>query len=417
MLKVLFVDIMVFRRAFSYLSYSFLGSIVGIFTLMYMTRLMGPEELGVIGLFSMFIFFLVPAIGFKAENLVPINKSALSDLEYLQFRNAYISLIFVLFILIYVISLIFVFRFYKSYFFFSVLVIPIAFFQCLSRVHGLELVQGGRSTLFGQLQLSTGICALVSTVFLVSSAGAGWEARLAAILFAEFLFCWYRFYVSSNIAKSYRFSFNDVEIFKIIKYGAPLFLVLTISWVVFESDKIIVAKFFSLSDLGLYTVAYSVGAFFNRINEAVSQAVLPKLYSKLKDNKGRKLVTRYSFYYGVFVLLLAAFSSLIFYDFSGLVFGEVYESSRIVTCIVLFAYAFFGISRTRGIVINYYKLNILKVRIMFVAAVANLTFSLSMLPYLGLQAPAYGTLVSFVVMAALFYRASNKEMEKRGVAN
>ena len=62
------------RKAFSYFSFSLVGSIIGIISLLYLTRLLSLEEFGFIGLMQVILFLIVPIFSFRADSLIGIYK-------------------------------------------------------------------------------------------------------------------------------------------------------------------------------------------------------------------------------------------------------------------------------------------------------------------------------------------------------
>jgi O-antigen/teichoic acid export membrane protein len=405
----------VFKRLVTYFGYSGISALLGLASVMYLTRTLTPKDMGMLGLFATMVFLLVPMLIFKCGELVGINKANFSDRDYIYFRNGLMSFSIVIFFigLVFLVALTALIA--PSYISFVIISVAISFVRVIDLIHRNELIQTGDAKIFGFFQLATVILNFTVTVVAISFLFQSWEGRLVAVLVAETTIVMIRIKYFSNITEKFGFVLDYDLIKSNVIYGAPLFIALGLSWIVFESDKLIVLNLFSIVDVGFYSVAYMLGSFYNVINEAVVQAIKPRVYSSLKQGVGLNLLNSYNRIYSLISIALATIASYIFYQFSHLILGDGYDQTKIITCIILYAFAFWGISRTSGIVIVYYKLNIIKVKVMFVAAIVNLTFSISTIPFFGLLAPAFGTALSFLVMAVLFYIYSRNELSKRGV--
>lgn len=408
---------MIVRKTASYFSYSLAGMLLGVVTIPFLTRVLSPEEYAYLGIFTSLIFVFLPCISFSSAELVNINKVSLPPVEYIYFRNSFITFSLLLFIFLLALISLITIIFFKQYLSLVVMTLFIALGRIFSGIHSAELVQTQKANLYGSLNLITSFFVLLATLFLLTIFDASWEGRLLAILFMEWFVTIVRIYIFSDIARNFSWHITSSEIKKFIHFGAPLFIALALAWIIYESDKIIVLNLFSMADLGYYTVAYSIGTFIDRFNQSVTNAIIPKLYNALNINTGYKLLQRYNLFYSIFILLFAGIASLFFYYFSGFILGNAYQDTGLLTSIVLFAFAFSGIYRTSGAVINFYKLNILKTRILFYGAAVNLILSIGLIPIAGLLAPAIGTLVAFMMTAVLSYMFSRSELRKRNISD
>ena len=407
---------MVVKKALSYYSFSLVNAIISLITVVYLTRVLVPEEYGFLGLFAVLVFFMSPLIGFNAMNLVGVNYVSLDRDHYHKYRNAYVSFALVIFAALAVLTYGVAAAFMEEYLFLSLLTLFIALNRFLTAIHSAELVQEHRAQAYGVLNSVTVFIILLATVVFVSLLDMSWEGRLLAVFFVELVMVVYRLYRHSDIGTTFRFAWDRVEIRQIVIFGFPMFFALVLSWVIFQSDTIIVLNFFSLADVGLYTVAYALGAFLKQINQAVTNAVVPKIYKALREGRGGGLIRKYNLYYSSFILAIAALAALFFHFFADLILGDAYAGAGGIIGIIAFAFAFNGIYGTSGLVLNYYKMNVLKSKMLFVCAASNLILSLLLIPILGLTAPAWGTLLSFVILAGLSYVYSRKIMLEKDIA-
>ncbi len=403
------------KKSLNYFSYSLLGSMIGILSLPYLTRMLSPEEFGYIGIVQVLLFILVPLFGFQSFSLIGVNKVQKSYKNYIRFRNTYLNFSIILIVLLFIPLFVVVSIFYQEYLNLFIFSYIIAIFRYLIQLHNQELVQDGKSSMFGKLNLSNQVVALSLTVVFLSFFEMSWEGRVLSILFADLFLAIVRLIFLSDTIINYHFLLDKANIKEVIYFGLPLFIALFASWITFESDKLIVKHFFSLKLVGLYTVAYTIGASLNIVNQSVRNVYVPLLRKELSQGKGMKLMMKFQIYYSLVILMIALLISILFYFFDSLILGEEYSGVWKIISIVLFAYAFYGIYSAYGPIFEFYKLTMLKSKFVVLGASTNLILSISLISSIGYLAPAIGTLASFIVILVISYYFALKELKKRGV--
>jgi O-antigen/teichoic acid export membrane protein len=361
------------------------------------------------------LFLLVPIFGFQPFSLIGINKVQRAASYYIVFRNTYLNLSILISISLFLLLLIFVKFYFEQYYLLFCLTYLIAGLRYFIQFHNQELVQDSKASVFGRLSLATQILALLLTYFFLSFLEFSWEGRLLALLSADIFLSIIRIVFLSDIISHYNLKWNKAHVKEIVYFGAPLFIALAASWITFESDKIIVNQFFSLELVGMYTVAYIIGASINTINQSVRNVYIPMIRNELSNGSGRVLIYKFQVYYSVFIISLASFISVFFYFYDGYILGEEYSGIWKIICIIVYAYAFYGIYTAYGVIFEFYKLTILKSKVAVLGALMNLLLSFSLLPFIGYLAPAFGTLGSFIIVFIMSYKFATKELDKRNV--
>lgn len=401
---------------FKYFSYSSLGSITGLITVLYLTRVLSPEDFAYLGMMQVFIYVFVPLVGMQSFGLLGVYKSKNSRDNYLIFRNTYFNLSLFLYFILGGGVLLFTIFFFSDYFFLITFFVLISFNRFFTAFHNVELIQDMKASIFGGLNLSMQIVLLIFTYFILSYIEMSWIGRLASVLLVESIFVVIKLIFFSDILRDYSLTISRRNIKDIFLFGCPLFLVLFASWVNFESDKIVVGYFFTLEVVGLYSVAYMLSAFIGSINVSVLNSFVSKFRSLLSRNEGRGYIRKSQQLYTFFILIVAASISLVFYGFEEVILGEEYAGVwKILTC-VLFSYSFFGIYSFCGVVLEFYKLSVKKAGVVVLSSVINIMMTLLLLDFLEILAPAVGTLIGFFFMAVLSIFTVSKELNSRGVA-
>jgi O-antigen/teichoic acid export membrane protein len=173
-----------------------------------------------------------------------------------------------------------------------------------------------------------------------------------------------------------------------------------------------VLNYFTLKDVGIYTVAYSIGTIINMINQAATNAIIPTLYEKLEKKEGRKIVKRLNIYYSLIILSLSLFIGIASYWYVPLLFGVEYVGSSDIILFISLAFAFNGIYRTTGSVIAFYKKNKLQMNVLYASAIINIVLSILFIPLFGILSPAVATMIAYIVLTLASYRYGWKILKK-----
>lgn len=403
-----------FKRAISYFAFSVTGSLLTFFTVPYLTRVLSPADFGFVGLFMSLFYVIGPLSSFSAVGLVGINKVKFTPEDYQRFSVDFIYFCVQIFLILMLTGVVssFVFESYRFIFFFLPL---LGIIRVLNSIHSTELVQDGRANLFGALNLFTAIVTFVLTVVSLSLLELSWHGRILAICCAELFVLVVRYsFVSKKKFKMKALpSWDSARGY--ICYGAPLIISLGATWIINEADKFIVLKYFSMADVGLYTAAYSVGLIISVVNNSMVNAVAPKIYGSLHAGNGATFIKKLNVYYSLGILSFAFLISLLAYFGADWYFGDKYLGSFGIVATTAFAFAFSGVYRTVGLVIDFYKRTKLRAVLLYVCAFSNVAMSIGLIPFLGILAPAVGTLVSYILLAILVTGYSRKELISRGV--
>jgi O-antigen/teichoic acid export membrane protein len=272
------------------------------------------------------------------------------------------------------------------------------------------------SKTFGAFNLINATFAFGISALLISVFAMTWEGRVLGLLLGECLTLVCRWFFGFSIIRTFKFHITKSSYLGFISFGAPLMLALVGGWLMSQLDRFIVLKYFSLAEVGFYTAALSVGSVITIVNQAAGNAILPSLYSSLRENKGEALVRKINILYSIAILLLAtciAFGSLVIVP---LVLDEKYQGIEKIVFILAYAYSFNGIYRTTGGVIAYYKENNSQMIILFIGAAVNVVVALIGIHFLGLIGPAVGTLFSYIVLSIVSYLVGMSILKKKSIS-
>jgi O-antigen/teichoic acid export membrane protein len=264
-------------------------------------------------------------------------------------------------------------------------------------IHNSELIQNKNIKMFGIYKILLVTINIILIYVLVDLLELSWQGRLEGIILSNIFIIILMYIFTFNSLRDYRFKMEFSLFKEYLKYGLPLIVGLGAAWMTTQMDKYIVLYYFSMKELGIYSFGYTIGMSFIIINQSMVNAVSPKIYKILKDGIGKKIIFKYSLYYNIFILILVFVAILIIKEFSYLLLDKEYINSIDIIILIMIASAFDGMYRIYGLVINYYKENILRTKIEYSIVIINISFSLLLIPYYDILAPAIGTIIAYLL--------------------
>lgn len=196
-----------------------------------------------------------------------------------------------------------------------------------------------------------------------------------------------------------------------LKFSLPMIPVLLSAWVLNLSDRIFIERYFSLADVGIYSLGYKIAGLVLVLTAAFNMAYEPLFYKIANSDDQFKAKEKLTFYNNTFVmviLLICFFISLFSKEAIVILLDMRYvEAYRIVTIIAL---AYF-ISQAGGLMnrsIYQEKKTVAMMLIMLSGAVLNIVLNFLFVPMLGAYGAAYATVLSFTGMFTVEYWYAKK---------
>ncbi|KZE43898.1 lipopolysaccharide biosynthesis protein [Rossellomorea marisflavi] len=182
---------------------------------------------------------------------------------------------------------------------------------------------------------------------------------------------------------------------EMLKYSLPLIPNSVMWWIMGFSDRFIVTYFLGLGANGLYAIANKLPSVINILNSLFFQAWQ---MSAIEEEHSKEKATFYSKVFNIFALLMLLSTSILIWNLklimSLLVSPDFYSSWKYIPFLLLgtvFA-SFSGFLGTNYIV-SKETMGVLKTSL--VGAILNIIVSIILVPIIGINGAALGTMVSF----------------------
>lgn len=201
----------------------------------------------------------------------------------------------------------------------------------------------------------------------------------------------------------------DRELFKkMIRFGFPFVLGLMAFWVIDWADRFILAKITNTSEVGLYTLGYTIGMAVMLFVGSFQTAWTPFYISVYKKRNAKKIYTHALTYYslgmGFIVLFVAVFSRDYFYFFTPAQFHSAY----LVVPLISLAYALRGNYSIIGVGGFLKKRPIFELTADMAALAVNIGGMFLLIPIFGRLGAAWATLVSYAVLSIALFSLTYK---------
>lgn len=190
----------------------------------------------------------------------------------------------------------------------------------------------------------------------------------------------------------------------LLRYGVPLMPTSLLRWAVNYADRLVIAQLLTVTALGAYSAAYSLGSALNIVIAAASFVLLP-LLSRLWDRGERDEVERY-YRYGIryFLVLILPASTLVAVAGPSII-DLLTASAGLVdrSLMIWIAVGFLGNGLYQLAVASFHLVHRTgSISVLLLAStIVNIVLNLTLIPVLGLEGAALATAITFLAMAAL----------------
>lgn len=207
----------------------------------------------------------------------------------------------------------------------------------------------------------------------------------------------------------FKFSF---KIFKdVLLFSLPLIPTLLSSWVLDLSDRIFLENYFTLSEVGVYSLAYKIAGLVLLIVTSFGMAYRPLFFklANMPDKKqGKKIIYNYNYLFLLIFIILGFSVSLISKEIMSLLFSKEYLSAYLYIPLIIVSYLF---SFSGGLVARFYeqsKAMKMNMYIFLGIAALNILFNFLLIPKYGAYGAAISTIISLVIGFVIGYIYAKK---------
>ena len=210
--------------------------------------------------------------------------------------------------------------------------------------------------------------------------------------------------------RNFTFTFNWALFRQGVSFSWPFIPTLLIAWVLNWSDSLFIANYLTMSDVGLYSMAYKISMLFFVVTGAFSVAYQPFFFRKA--NEANQDASKKSIYLTIHVasrafIAIAFILALFSEDIVRLLLDEKYREIHRIIRVILLSHILAAIM---GISSNLYYLQSKRSKLQLIvvsfSAIVNLILNFLLVPKFGLYGAAFSTVFTMVVLTFMHYSYS-----------
>ena len=180
-------------------------------------------------------------------------------------------------------------------------------------------------------------------------------------------------------------------------------------------DRIFIKHYIGDSAVGIYTLGYMLGQGLSMVYEAISQAILPKVYSGMNENyeKTRDELEHFSYRYYLGLVILTVIISALSPVIVGLFSNENYSEASNVMPFVMAGFMMGGFYKIPSLVLGFHKVVWFYPFLSAVAFGTNALLNWWLIPLYGIVGSAYASFIGLFLYSVVLQILSFKYMEKK----
>jgi O-antigen/teichoic acid export membrane protein len=205
-----------------------------------------------------------------------------------------------------------------------------------------------------------------------------------------------------------RFSLDGRLIAAALRYSVPMVPQLVSHWILNFSDRIVLERFVSMAEVGIYSAGYTLGWSLSFVRMGLAQAMIPLYGSSDPTNPNHVAsLARATTLYMSAMCVGAMLLGVLGVDVVAWLSPESYASAGEVMRVVSVAALFFGLYNPAVQVINITLGRTVAVALITMSGAAlNLALNLVVVPRVGMIGAAFTTAVSYLAVALVTLRTA-----------
>ena len=400
------------KSAGTYTIFNLIDKCIPFLLLPIITRYLLPEEYGVYVLYQSLVGFLLPFVSLNTDSAILINYFKLKKNQFNNYLVNGVTIFFVNLIILvtinyflndYMASLI---DFPKNFLYSVLLVCPLQYFSKLIK----NLWQVKKEPIkYGVFSVSLTLTKNVLMIIFVVGYGFKWQGLIYSQLIGWGLFAFISLYILSK-NKLLKFNYNRNYVVDNLKVGVPLTLHQLGGWLGDLSSRLIIAAVLGKEAVGSYGIGATFGMIVLLLQDAFNKAFVPYLFEQLESiNNERKIkLVRITYLYNILIFIIGLLVGLFGYFSVGLIFGDVYESSRHYIIWLTIAYAFNGMYKSHVNYIFFSKKTYLLLMITLTTGLLNIFLSYFLVGKFGTLGAAQALLIVFLLSYLIAWYIGNR---------
>lgn len=401
------------RRAAIFMVFETLNKAIPFLMMPILTRYLTPTDYGFLTSFNIFSGFVGIIIGLSAHGAIEANYFKFTKTEMAKYISNIFSVLIVTFVLALLLVSVFHDYFYiytKLPFYWQVVALVVALAQFITLINLTLWILERNPKSYGIYQMSQTCLIIALSLVLIVYYDYNWQGQVVSSVIGNILFAFVslillikRGYLSAGL--------NRVYIYDFLKFGLPMILHQISNFAKGQGDKLILISLLGVSATGLFAVGHQIGLIMGILVASLHKAYYPTLFEKLssyitRNDKMQIVKYTYVFFFGLIVFAFILICSLcIVYPY---LVGNEFQETLFLTQLIIIAFVFDGMYYAVSAYIFYQKETSKLANITFSIAIFHLTMSYFAIQLFGYIGAGYVLVVSHMIQFFAVWYLSNK---------
>lgn len=310
-----------------------------------LTRLLSPEQYGIVAMFSVVVTVLGAFTGLSVHGAIGIRYFEQEHYDFPRYVGTCLIILLVSTTIVFagvLLCMPMLERFTKISGSWLLIAVLVSGAQFVIQIQ-LSIWQSGRKPWqFGFFRIGqTAFDATTSLVFILGL-GMAWEGRVGGIALAAMgfmVFALYRLRGSGMLALPHRAYAKDA-----LKFGVPLIPHVIGGMLIVMVDRFLISNILDVASTGIYMVAMQIGMVLGLLTDSFNRAFSPWLIESLKkeDLLRDRLIVKYTYLYFVVVAGIALLLGAVAPFAVDLFIGSQYQAAAHIVIYIAMGFAFGG---------------------------------------------------------------------------
>jgi O-antigen/teichoic acid export membrane protein len=391
-----------FKHFLNYIFSSVGIKALALISLPIVTQMLSPEEYGILNIFGFYVII--------GSSLFTFNLHS-SIVRYYQFKKYFFDTFFFQIVFIQIscaLVITFLSLLYKNIIsdFFNLPLSLILFFGPIISLNIINnwfiyyLKAKRDSGLYKNIFIIKQIISFITTIlFIYLLDDKRYMGKVYSDVFVLVIFIFLFFRLILPIIRI-RFDLNQLKF--MFSYGIGLMPALISGAIISQLDRVMVAKYISMGDAGIYSLSYSVASILTLLSGAIYNSWIPDYFKLIGEKKylehDKKVISFVSYLTFICILIM------LFGDIGAkILFADSFTTKTILIPIITFGVFWSALTPSYQRHISYSNKTYWTSAIFIICALLNYFLNMLLLPIYGVEAAAFTTLISYLCQFILSY--------------
>ena len=209
--------------------------------------------------------------------------------------------------------------------------------------------------------------------------------------------------------------FNIKMLMDVLRMNLPITISSIQGIALMYADRFFLKHFIGNSAVGIYTLAYMLGQGFSMIFEAISQAILPKIYNDMKVNPSKTIceIEKFAYKYFLVLSLIIFFIMLFSSSIISIISNDSYSGAANALEIILIGFMVAGFYKMPIAILNFYKITWFYPYLSFISFIIPVVINFIFIPKYGIMAAAFSSFIGFYIHSSCLFILCSKYMTRK----